>query len=361
MAVILVFLFFIRGILLPFVFAAALALILTPPVDALHRSTGMRRWIAAVLVYLGVLAIFALLAYWLAGPVIEDLADVIQQLPRLLRRLIGELLSVFSGLIRQPIDPDALTKEIMSALSNVFGGAEAMKLAGYGIAAIFGMILMFVLLIYFLISGRRVAAGVLWLVPPEYRTGVARITAKIQPMLWRYFVGLIVVISYTSSVAAIGFVLVFHIPHAPVLSVAVGFLELIPVVGPAVSMGLVCLIAIRQVGVLAVAGLAGFAIALRLSIDQIVGPLVLGRAAQLHPVVIIFSFLSGAVLFGIIGLLLAVPVAASIKIVLGVYYAEPVGGQAPSRAGPESETAATDEGSPRSDPDALKRADMASE
>jgi predicted PurR-regulated permease PerM len=113
--------------------------------------------------------------------------------------------------------------------------------------------------------------------------------------------------------------------------------------------------------VLAVAGLAGFAIALRLSIDQIVGPLVLGRAAQLHPVVIIFSFLSGAVLFGIIGLLLAVPVAASIKIVLGVYYAEPVGGQAPSRAGPESETAATDEGSPRSDPDALKRADMASE
>jgi predicted PurR-regulated permease PerM len=58
---------------------------------------------------------------------------------------------------------------------------------------------------------------------------------------------------------------------------------------------------------------------------------VLGRAAQLHPVVIIFSFFSGAALFGIIGLLLAVPVAAAIKIILGVYYAEPVKGQTPRR------------------------------
>ncbi len=76
-------------------------------------------------------------------------------------------------------------------------------------------------------------------------------------------------------------------------------------------------------------GLAAFAIALRLSIDQIVGPLVLGRAAQLHPVVIIFAFLTGAALFGIIGLLLAVPFAAAIKIVLMMYYAEPVQNRTP--------------------------------
>lgn len=333
-AVTLVFLFFIREILLPFILAAALAFILTPLVDGIHRRTGMRRWIGAVLVYLCVLAIFVLLGYWLGSAVIQDVAQVIRQFPQLLHRLLDELVGVFSGLIKQPVDADALTKEIMADLATVFGGAEAMKFAGYGIATIFGFILMIVLLIYFLLSGKQVAAGVLWLVPPEYRAGVEQIAAKILPMLWRYFVGLIVVISYTSSVAAIGFALVFHIPHAPTLSIAVGFLELIPMIGPAVSMAMVCLIAIQQAGLLAVAGLAGFAIALRLSIDQIVGPLVLGRAASLHPVVIIFSFLSGATLFGIIGLLLAIPVAASIKIVLSVYYSEPVDGQTPSRGGP---------------------------
>lgn len=291
--------------------------------DGLERS----------LVYLCVLAIFGLLGYWLGGAVIQDLAQVIRQFPQLLHRLIDELVPVFSAVIKQPIDPDLLANEIMSDLTTVFGGAEALKFAGYGVAAIFGFVLTLVLLIYFLVSGKRVAAGILWLVPPEYRAGVERITTKILPMLWRYFVGLVAIISYTSSVAAIGFVLVFHLPHAPLLSITVGFLELIPVVGPAVSMALVCLIAIQQAGLLAVASLAGFAVALRLSIDQIVGPLVLGRAAHLHPVVIIFSFLSGAALFGIIGLLLAVPVAASIKIILSVYYSEPVDDQTPSREG----------------------------
>ncbi len=63
-----------------------------------------------------------------------------------------------------------------------------------------------------------------------------------------------------------------------------------------------------------------FYIALRLSIDQVVGPLVLGRAVELHPVVIIFAFLAGGVLFGALGVLLAVPFAAAIKTVLSVYY-----------------------------------------
>ena len=70
--------------------------------------------------------------------------------------------------------------------------------------------------------------------------------------------------------------------------------------------------------------LIGFAIALRLSIDNLVGPLVLGEAARIHPVVVIISFVCGAILFGVVGLLIAVPVAVCIKITLEHYYAEPV-------------------------------------
>jgi len=63
---------------------------------------------------------------------------------------------------------------------------------------------------------------------------------------------------------------------------------------------------------------------LRLSIDNLVGPLVLGQAARLHPVVIIGAFVFGAMLFGVLGLLLAVPAAMCVKIALEHYYAEPV-------------------------------------
>jgi predicted PurR-regulated permease PerM len=146
-------------------------------------------------------------------------------------------------------------------------------------------------------------------------------------MLWRYLVGLITVVGYTFAMDLISFWLVFRIPHAVLLSIVVGLLELIPVIGPALSIGLIVVSAIQQSSLLAMVGLIIFAVALRISIDQLVGPLVLGRAAKVHPVVIIFSFLSGAVLFGAIGLLLAVPVAASIKIVLSIYYSEPVKGE----------------------------------
>jgi predicted PurR-regulated permease PerM len=56
---------------------------------------------------------------------------------------------------------------------------------------------------------------------------------------------------------------------------------------------------------------------------------VLGGAARLHPGVVIFAFLSGAALFGVIGLWLAVPFAAALKIVVTIYHSEPVADQLP--------------------------------
>jgi predicted PurR-regulated permease PerM len=71
------------------------------------------------------------------------------------------------------------------------------------------------------------------------------------------------------------------------------------------------------------AGYAIFATALRLSIDQMVGPLVLGRAARIHPVVVIFCFLAGATLFGVSGVIMAVPTVLIVRGVLSMMYPEP--------------------------------------
>ena len=75
-------------------------------------------------------------------------------------------------------------------------------------------------------------------------------------------------------------------------------------------------------GLPAIIAYALYATALRLSIDQLVGPVVLGSAARLHPVLIIFCFLSGGLLFGIAGMIMAVPVALTIKTTLATLYNE---------------------------------------
>src|SRR5439155_26707689 len=109
-------------------------------------------------------------------------------------------------------------------------------------------------------------------------------------------------------------------PNAILLSILTGILELIPVLGPILSAAVLGIIALDQGSVWIAIGFACFALALRLSIDQLVGPLVLGRAVRLHQVVVIFAFFAGGVLFGALGVLLAIPVAAIIKIALKNHY-----------------------------------------
>jgi predicted PurR-regulated permease PerM len=321
---VLVFLFFVRHILLPFILAAAVAFILTPTVDRLQGRGRVPRWTVAVLAYLCVVAALGILLYLAGGLVVREAADIVRNFPQLLQELLSEAAAVTDRLGGPPLDAARLSSEILREVQTLLGAGATLSLAGYGVAALFGTILWLVLLLYFLVSGKEIAAGAFWLIPPEYRREIDAMARKIIPLLRRYFVGLLVVVTYATAAAWIAFGPVFHVPRALLLAFVVGILELVPVIGPATSVGMVALTAIQQHSLFALTGLAAFAIALRISIDQFIGPLVLGRAARVHPVVIIFSFLSGAVLFGVIGLLLAVPVAASIKIILATYYSEPI-------------------------------------
>ena len=76
-------------------------------------------------------------------------------------------------------------------------------------------------------------------------------------------------------------------------------------------------------GIGAIIAYALYATALRISIDQLFGPLALGTAARVHPVLLIFCFLSGALLFGMIGVIMAIPVALAVKVTLALLYDEP--------------------------------------
>jgi predicted PurR-regulated permease PerM len=218
--------------------------------------------------------------------------------------------------------------DLMRALTAMGGKlveiGAVLQIGKLGVGAIFGLFLTLVLTPYFMISGPRLAAGSIWLIPPERRKSVTDLLPKIIPVLRRYLLGIFLVVVYTSIVAWIGFGPIFKLPGAVLLAVTVGILEIIPVVGPLSAAALVGIVAAQQATLIGAALLMGFVLALRLSIDNLVGPIVLGQAARLHPVVVITGFVFGAMLFGVVGLLLAVPTAVCIKIALEHYYAEPI-------------------------------------
>jgi len=323
-AVLVLLAYTLRYALVPFVFAAVISFVLDPVVDWAARRMGGHRWPIAALLSLMIVGWAACTAWWIGTTAFHDVAEAMTKLPR----MIDSAITAATGPSGEDIfgarhTPQELSGDAVDSLRGLLNEASILLALKLTVGTVAGGVMTLVLVPYFLISGPRLADGTLWLIPPERRRSVQEMLPKLVPMLRRYVVGLIGVVIYAATVAYIGFGLVFNVPGAGVLAIIVGLLELIPVVGPVTSLALVGLTAISQ-GTFAAVFLMAYALGLRLSIDNLVGPLALGHAATVHPVVVIFSFVIGVVLFGIIGLLLAVPTAASIKLILQHYYAEPI-------------------------------------
>lgn len=320
-------LYLVRLVLLPFVVSAIVAYICTPIVDRIAAATRMPRGGVAFGTGLVLAGIAAALGYFGAPFVMHELQRAVHELGDLknfIHQWIGgDSISLFG----KTLTDAQIAADISGAAQNWIrqtGGFVA--LAAYGFTGLFGVILAWVLLFYFLIGGQTVWRGIVWLIPPLDRPLVLLIWNDLDPVLRRYFVGLVIVVAYASTAAYMGLGLILHAPHAGVLAVLTGFLELIPIVGPAASAVIAGIFTLhRATGPGAFLAYIAYATALRISIDQFVGPIVLGRAARVQPSVVIFCFLAGAILFGVAGVILAVPVALTIKVILGVLYNEPLG------------------------------------
>jgi predicted PurR-regulated permease PerM len=113
---------------------------------------------------------------------------------------------------------------------------------------------------------------------------------------------------------------VFNVPYAIPLAILTGFLEILPLIGPAIATVLAAGVALAAHGTGAAIGVIIAYFVLRELEDNLVMPFVVGRAVELHPLVTIFAVLAGGQVAGIIGMLLAVPVTAAIKVILDFLY-----------------------------------------
>jgi predicted PurR-regulated permease PerM len=324
--VLLILLYLLRYVLIPFVLAAALAYVLAPAVRVCQRWLRCPRWAAAVVVYMLVAGGLGA-AGWRAGSIVYARASHFsgngqQELNRLLTHLFGAGQMTLFGL---HLDAQQIAGQIFSRLQNGLESPDAAKIAGLGASVLVGAVLFVVLLFYFFLHGPELAHGLLNLAPPEHRPAMRAFGARVNPILQRYLRGLWVIVVFASLVVGIGAGLIFHLSHPLLLAMAAGLLELVPILGPTISATLLSGAAVLHGGSLwTLLGFAVFWCCLRLAIDQVLGPLVLGHAVRLHPVAVMFAFIAGGVLFGPLGVLLAIPTVAVLKLLLDNYYALPV-------------------------------------
>lgn len=317
-------LYVLRWILLPFVVAGVIAYVITPLIGWVQRRTGWPRAVPAVMIFLIFLSTTGVTGYFAGSALFREAKPLLVgfqgTLERTLQRILGDGMVPVLG---ESMDAHQIAERIGHYAQNALDPERVLTLATFGVTGAFAVILFFVMFIYFLLTGPKVADGLLWLVPPQHRAGARRLWLRVDPLLKRYFVGIAIVVLCTTVLAYLGLGIALRLPHAVFLSVMTGCLEIVPVVGPASSAAIAGLVAIQSAkGLTAIVAYAVYAAALRIFIDNLLSPMILGQATRVHPVMVIFAFLVGGYLFGIVGVVLAVPAVLVVRTLLATWYGE---------------------------------------
>jgi putative heme transporter len=186
---------------------------------------------------------------------------------------------------------------------------QAMSAAVVAFETVAAILLLFVVLFFYLKDGRRIADGITSLVPARHRARTRRLADRAWNTLGKYFRGQMLVAFVDAVGIGIG-LLILGVPLAIPLAVLVFFGGLFPIVGAVVTGALAVLVALADQGLTTALIVLGLVLAVQQLESNVLEPVILGRAIHLHPLLILVVITAGAMLFGILGAFLAVPIAA---------------------------------------------------
>lgn len=319
--VIILMLYLARRVLGPFVIAGMLAYIFSMVVDSIQDRLRWPRWTIVGLMYLLVLGSIGLGLYFGSEALYLQTRQFVSGGPTIvesaLQKLMGSQTYTFGG---QTVDAHSLAERVNEGLASFSIGGDALHLASEIVVRLLDTILVIIVSFYLLIDGKRLGAYILKFVPEGYRSRTGYIAGRIHTVLGAYLRGQLLLIGIMSLVSFLILQFVFQVPYALPLGIMTGFLEILPLIGPAIATAIAGSVALSAHGVGSAVGVLIVYVILRQLEDQLVMPFVVGRAVELHPVVTIFAVLAGGAMAGVLGMLLAVPTAAAIKIILDFLY-----------------------------------------
>jgi predicted PurR-regulated permease PerM len=319
--------------------AAFISVALSGPINFLERR--MRRGLAIAIVYLGLILLpFALIGL-LVPPIVEQGNNLVQNLPQYAED-VTEFVNDNERLreLQEEYDITGRLEEQARELPSRLGDAAGvLSDIGIGIVnSVFAGITILVLSIFMVGSGRRFLN--LWAsqYPPEREEWMHRLFERIGNAIGNYVAGALLqatIAGFTSWIM----LTILGIDYALPLAVIVFLLDLVPLVGAtlgAIIVGIVTLFADFPIDTIV---WTVYAIVYQQLENNVIQPRIQARAVQLEPLVVLISVLFGSALFGVLGALLAIPVAAAIQITIREYLAlrrvPPVTpAQVPSSGGP---------------------------
>jgi predicted PurR-regulated permease PerM len=315
-AICLYLLYQVRRPLLWLLIAVFLAAALSAPVNVLARR--MRRGFAVALVFIGLLGVPALLVALIVPPVITEGTEFAENVPRYARDVTefvedNERLREFN----QDYDITSRLEQEAEKLPERLGGAAGtLRDVGLGIVnSLFALITILVLTAFLLANGRAWVDRALGTRPREQRERLRRSLDRMASAVSGYVAGALT-IALIAGVATYVVLLILGVPFRGPLAVIAGLFSLIPLVGATIAAVLIGIVTLFENFPTATIVWVIWAIVYQQFENHVIQPQVQKRTVHVHPFVTIVSVLFGATLLGVLGALVAIPVAASIQILI---------------------------------------------
>ncbi|MDI1319061.1 MAG: AI-2E family transporter [bacterium] len=295
-------------VLLVLVAALMLVGMLNPLVAGLERRR-FRRGLAIGLVFGISIGLTALGLFLTLPTLIAQLHSLIDHEPEIRNRLVGYL------------DGSTLTRPLADWLSNMQYGEvlrnsparlltvslRAIEIVAYGVAAVF-------LALYIMIDRDRLRGALFAVVPRRHHIRFSRVLLNLETIVGGYIRGQVIT-CVLIAVFMLAVLLVCHVPNALALAVFGGVMDVLPYIGALLTI-VPAVLAAYVVG----PGPAALVFVLLLLYEEfesrVLVPVVYGRALRLPSSVVFFSLLAGGVLAGVVGALLALPIAAAVLMLL---------------------------------------------
>lgn len=280
----------------------------------LPRGIQLARGVAILVVYLVMFAAFGAIASMIVVPAVNEAGSFAQNLPALL----GQLQRWTAGLQQQfpwlPSVPTALT-HLPQQLTSLSGyGSAAAGVAFRFVGGVAAAITVLVFTFYMLLEGAAIRRSFLELFTPEERIRVGLVLDRIGVKFGGWLRAQLL-LSFTVAVPVALFLWIVGMPFPALLGVIAGLGELIPMVGLWLGAAVAILVALSQPVWRLVAVVIFYVVIMNIE-PHILVPRIMSRVVGMSPILTLVALLSGIKLLGIIGGLLAVPIAAAIQVIV---------------------------------------------
>ncbi|HJP66559.1 MAG TPA: AI-2E family transporter [Actinomycetota bacterium] len=309
----------------PLILALVFVYFLNPVVSALERR-GLRRGWATLLTYLVILTVIGVAIRYLVPLVAGQVTGFAKAVPGLLDNLQKN-----ADTLNDRFNLNLDVKQAVQSFSPTGGGGKFIsRLFSFTVGVLHGVVVFVIGLLvsfYLVVDLPKIRRAAMAAVPPRHAAEVRRVGSDISHAVGAYFSGQLLVATFVGI--ASGLVLwIVGLPYWALVGGVAGITNLIPLIGPFIGAAVAIFIAFTTTAG-ATGGLlhldpglplalgSGIGLLLVQQIDNhIITPNVIGRTVSLHPVTVMLGLLAAGSVFGLPGMLLAVPVAGSVKVVM---------------------------------------------